>query len=89
MLGLGPFEVILVLAFLAVPAALVFLAYRFARAQQLRSAQGSGELEEVNARLGRLEEQFQGLVDSVEQIAEGQRFTTTVLAELPPPRKEP
>lgn len=82
-LGLGMLELLAALLGLSLVGGLTLLVYRFVRAQEV-AGPGSAELEALNGRLARLEEQFGGLADSVERVVEGQRFTTTLLAERPP-----
>ncbi len=68
------------LVYLALPAALLYLALRFVRAHE-RRARGAAEATALAARVAALEEQVAAVGHVVDQVAEGQRFTTAVLAE--------
>lgn len=80
-LGMGPIELLLALVLLGgLPASLFYLGLRFVRAQERRSID-TAEIEAIAARVGAMEERLEAMSSSLEQIAEGQRFTTAVLAE--------
>ncbi len=68
------------LIYLPLPAALLYLALRFVRAQERRAA-GAAEVTALAARVAVLEEQVAAVGHVVDQVAEGQRFTTAVLTE--------
>ena len=78
--GLGPVELLFSVMLLAVPFVLVFLGIRFLRAQE-RLWVDPDEIARLTARVDSLDEQLEGIRGTLEQIAEGQRFTTAVLAE--------
>lgn len=77
------FPLLMMGVYLAIPAALLYLAWRFVRSHERRSGSGSGssaEIETLSKRILALEERLDGVADSVDQLADGQRFTTNVLA---------
>ena len=80
LLGMGPFELLLLIGSLTVPAAVIYLGYRFVRAQERRAA-SAAELAALAGRMGDVEQQMAAMGATLEQVAEGQRFTTAVLAE--------
>lgn len=73
------FPVLLMGVYLAIPAVLLYLAWRFVRSHERRSG-SSTEIETMSRRILALEERLEGVADSVDQLADGQRFTTDVLA---------
>jgi hypothetical protein len=73
------FPLLMMGVYLAIPAALLYLAWRFVRSHERRSG-GSAEIEMMSKRILALEERLDGVADTVDQLADGQRFTTDVLA---------
>lgn len=59
---------------------ILYLVLRAVRALEARGA-ASGELADLRARVARLEEDLGTMSGEVREIAEGQRFTTALLAE--------
>ena len=57
-----------------------YLAFRFVRARE-RLAVGSRDLEELRARVGRLEEELGSTAERIERLDEAQEFTTKLLGE--------
>lgn len=65
----------------------LYLALRFVRSAERRGIE-RGELEELRARVGRLEEELNVATTEVERLAAAERFTAQLLAgrpaQLPP-----
>jgi hypothetical protein len=65
----------------------LYLALRFVRAAERRGV-SRGDLDELRARVGRLEEELAAATTEVERLAAGERFTMQLLAArsapLPP-----
>jgi hypothetical protein len=59
---------------------ILYLGLRAVRALEARGV-GSGELADLRSRVARLEEDLGTMSGEVREIAEGQRFTTALLAE--------
>ena len=66
----------------------LYLGGRYARALERRNA-GRGELVEIQDRLLRLEESVADVSRDIERVAEGQSFTTRVLADRGRPAEVP
>lgn len=66
--------------YVGLPAGVLYLGLRFVRAKE-RLSIGSTETAKLTARVSQLEDQLEALSSSVEQIAEGQRFTTAMLTD--------
>lgn len=73
---------------LLMPVGLLYLGWRFVRAQERRTvaiaggAEGStGEIAELRERVLRLEERLDDIDTQVGQLAEGQQFTNRLLTE--------
>ncbi len=77
MFGLGVLELFIVLGLPFGAAGIVV--WRFIRAYERRSIAGS-EIAQMQERLLRVEEALGSFQDQLDQISEGQRFTTQVLA---------
>ena len=88
------FPALLMGVYLAIPAVLLYLAWRFVRSHERRTGSLT-ELESMRTRILALEERLESVADSVDQLADGQRFTADVLAarranpEIAPPSFAP
>lgn len=79
MFGMGPIEVLFAGAFLIPVAVAVVLAARFVRANERRPV--GGDHTRLEERIARLEDTIDQMSQQLERVAEGQRFTTQLLAE--------
>ena len=68
------------LAFVGLPALGIYFVLRFLRAYERRSGRAS-DLGDLTQRVAAVEGRLEHLADTLEQIAEGQRFTTRVLVD--------
>lgn len=83
MQGPGLLEILLFAGFwLGLPGGAFYLLLRLVRAFERRSV-ARDEMATLEARILQLEEHVSALTEQLDQLAEGQRFTTRVLAERP------
>lgn len=82
---MSPFIVPIVL-FITIGAVAIFTPLVRAYAKKLERQSDQQVPEHVNARLERMEQSIDAIAEQVERIAEGQRFTTRLLAEQSPQR---
>ena len=81
MFGMGVGELFLVSAiWFAIPAAAFYLLLRAVRAFE-RRAPARNEIAAIDERIARLEDDLSAITDQLDVLAEGQRFTTRVLAD--------
>jgi hypothetical protein len=84
---MAPFEALVVylifgLLSLLLPVGLLYLGYRFVRAQERRVA-SPDRTAELNERILRMEERLEAVAGDMEKLVESQQFTTRLLAERP------
>ena len=82
---MSPFYVPIVL-FITIGAVAIFAPLVRAYARRLDREANTAVPEHVTARLERMEQSIDAIAEQVERIAEGQRFTTRLLAEQSPQR---
>ena len=82
---MSPFYVPIVL-FITIGAVAIFTPLVRAFARRLDREANTAVPEHVTARLERMEQSIDAIAEQVERIAEGQRFTTRLLAEQSPQR---
>ena len=89
MFGMGMFEMVLLVGAFSLPLVIAtVLAVRFVRTNEQRvgAPRGTAALEE---RIARLEQLIEQMSVDLERVAEGQRFTTQVLAGRGEPPESP
>lgn len=82
---MSPFYVPIVL-FITIGAVAIFTPLMRAYARRLERQSDQQVPDLVTARLERMEQSIDAIAEQVERIAEGQRFTTRLLAEQTPQR---